>query len=126
MKTRLVHELLGCLSVALMLVAMPGCNEEEPAQTSSAKADIGVDKVAAADAKVKMKIEAKLAKADSFDGKSDKVVSKCLSCGLGMDGSDEHAVKVSGYKLHFCSADCKAGFEKDTTKAVLALKIPED
>ncbi len=112
--------------MALMLVAMPGCNEEEPAKTSSATADIGVDKVADADAKVKMKIEAKLAKADSFDGKTDNVVSKCLSCALVMDGSNEHALKVSGYKLHFCSEECKTGFEKDTTKAILALKIPED
>ncbi len=126
MKRRLIHEVVGCLSVALMLTAMPGCSKEEPAETESAKKDIGAEKVGADDAKVKVKVEAKLARADSFDGKTDKVVSKCPSCALEMDGSNEHALKVSGYKLHFCSADCKTGFEKDTTKAILALQIPED
>ncbi len=130
MKTRLVSEVLTCLSVALMLAAAPGCKKEEPGQTKPAGEDISVKKVGAADAKgkvtVKVKMEAKLARADSFDGKTDKVVSKCPSCALGMDGSSAHALKVSGYELHFCSADCKTGFEKDTTKAVLALKIPRD
>ncbi|GAG26947.1 unnamed protein product, partial [marine sediment metagenome] len=68
----------------------------------------------------------KLAEADEFDGKTDKVVSKCASCTLGMDGKSEHSLEVSSYKLHFCSEDCKTGFGKDTTKAILALKIPKD
>ena len=126
MKRRLIHEVVGCLSAALMLIAMPGCSQEEPAETKSAKKDIGATKVGAADAKVQAKVEAKLAKADSFDGKTDKVVSKCPSCALGMDGSNEHALKVSGYKLHFCSTACKTGFETDTVKAILALQILED
>ena len=78
------------------------------------------------DVDTKAAVEAKLAEADEFDGKTDKVVSKCASCTLGMDGKSEHALEVSGYTLHFCSEDCKTGFEKDTAKAILALKIPED
>ena len=78
------------------------------------------------DAVTKAAVEAKLTEADKFDGTTDKVVSKCPSCALGKDGKSEQALEVAGYKLHFCSEDCKTGFEKDTTKAILALKIPED
>ncbi|HKQ49048.1 MAG TPA: hypothetical protein VJZ71_13340 [Phycisphaerae bacterium] len=69
-------------------------------------------------------IEAKLAKADAFDGKVDKIVTKCLGCGLGMDGSKEFAATTAGYTLHLCSAHCKTEFEKDPNKAVMALRIP--
>jgi YHS domain-containing protein len=74
-----------------------------------------------ADAKA---VEAKLAKADAFDGKVDKVVTKCLGCGLGMDGKKELAATTAGYTLYLCSAHCKSEFEKDPNKAVLALQIP--
>ena len=122
MKTRLAHGVIGCLAVAVMLAATPGCRKEKPAQEESAKKEVEAEK----DVDTKAAVEAKLAEADEFDGKTDKVVSKCASCTLGMDGKSEHAMEVSGYTLHFCSEDCKTGFEKDTTKAILALKIPED
>jgi hypothetical protein len=41
-----------------------------------------------------------------------------------MDGSKEHALPVSGYTLHFCSAHCKKAWEKEPAKSILALKIP--
>ncbi len=66
-----------------------------------------------------------LAKADKFDGTEDKIVSKCSSCGLGMDGIAEHAVSAHGYTLHFCSDKCKTGFSKDLDKSILALKVPK-
>ena len=122
MKTRLVHGVIGCLGVALIVAATPGCRKEKPVGEESAKEEVKVEK----DVDTKVAVEAKLADADKFDGTSDKVVSKCASCALGMDGKSEHALEVSGYTLHFCSEDCKTGFEKDTTKAILALKIPED
>ena len=124
MKTRLAHKVIGCLSVALILAAMPGCRKEKPVQKESAKEEVKVDKDIDTDRTAA--VEAKLAEADTFDGKTDKVVSKCASCELGMDGKSEHALEISGYTLHFCSEDCRTGFEKDTTKAILALKIPED
>ena len=68
---------------------------------------------------------AKLAKADAVDGAADKVVSKCGGCALRMDGSDEHAITVSGYAMHFCSAKCKKDFSKDPGRSVLALTIPK-
>jgi YHS domain-containing protein len=122
MKTRLAHGVIGCLAVAVMLAATPGCRKEKPAQEESAKKEVEAEKAV----DTKAAVETKLAEADEFDGETDKVVSKCASCTLGMDGKSEHALEVSGYTLHFCSEDCKTGFEKDTTKAILALKIPED
>lgn len=135
MKTRLTHGVIGYLSVAVILTATPGCRKEKPEKESpkeevevredkdSAKeeVEVGVD----VDAVTKAAVEAKLTEADKFDGTTDKVVSKCPSCALGKDGKSEQALEVAGYKLHFCSEDCKTGFEKDTTKAILALKIPE-
>jgi YHS domain-containing protein len=134
MKTRLTHGVIGYLSVAVILAATPGCRKEKPVQKESPKEEVEVregkesakeEVKEGVDAVTKAAVEAKLTEADEFDGKTDKVVSKCASCALGMDGKSEHALEVSGYTLHFCSEDCKTGFEKDTTKAILALKIPE-
>ncbi len=122
MKTRWAHGVIGCLAVAFVLAETPGCSKEKPAQKESAKEGAEVEK----DTDNTAAVEAKLAEADEFDGKTDKVVSKCASCALGTDGKSEHALEVSSYKLHFCSEDCKTGFEKDTAKAILALKIPKD
>ena len=137
MKIRLTHGIIGYLSVAVILTAAPGCRKEKPVQKESAKEEVEVreDKESAKeevevrediDAVTKAAVEAKLTEADKFDGTIDKVVSKCPSCALEKDGKSEQALEVAGYKLHFCSEDCKTGFEKDTTKAILALKIPED
>ena len=136
MKTRLTHGVIGYLSVAVILTATPGCRKEKPVQKESPKEEVEVreDKESAkqdvevredVDAVTKAAVEAKLTEADKFDGTTDKVVSKCPSCALEKDGKSEQALEVAGYKLHFCSEDCKTGFEKDTTKAILALKIPE-
>ncbi len=123
MKTRLTHGVIGYLSVAVILTATPGCRKEKPVQKESPKEEVEVREDI--DAVTKAAVEAKLTEADKFDGTIDKVVSKCPSCALEKDGKSEQALEVAGYKLHFCSEDCKAGFEKDTTKAILALKIPE-
>ncbi len=123
MKTRLTHGVIGYLSVAVILTATPGCRKEKPVQKESPKEEVEVREDI--DAVTKAAVEAKLTEADKFDGTIDKVVSKCPSCALEKDGKSEQALKVAGYKLHFCSEDCKKGFEKDTTKAILALKIPE-
>jgi YHS domain-containing protein len=62
-----------------------------------------------------------LAKADAHDGEVDQIVHQCTGCGLGMDGDAAHAVQHAGYELHFCSATCKAGFEKDPAAGVKRL-----
>ena len=123
MKTRLTRGVIGCLSVAVILTATPGCRKEKPVQKESPKEEVEVGEDI--DAVTKAAVEAKLTEADKFDGMTDKVVSKCPSCALEKDGKSEQALEVAGYKLYFCSEDCKKGFEKDTTKAILALKIPE-
>ncbi len=135
MKSLLTHGVIGYLSVAVILTATPGCRKEKPVQESpKVEVEVKEDKESAKrevevrediDAVTKAAVEAKLTEADKFDGMTDKVVSKCPSCALEKDGKSEQALKVAGYKLHFCSEDCKKGFEKDTTKAILALKIPE-
>ncbi len=67
-----------------------------------------------------------LAKADAVDGAADKVVSKCATCMLGMDGTPELSASYGEYKLHFCSEHCKESFTKDPEQALLALKFPEE
>jgi YHS domain-containing protein len=68
---------------------------------------------------------AALAKADAADGKVDKVVSKCLTCMLGMEGKPENATAYGEFTLHFCSKTCKEAFLSDPEKVALALKFPE-
>lgn len=65
-----------------------------------------------------------LAKADSFDGTEDGVVSKCLTCSLGMAGNPGHASKYGSYELHLCSETCKKRFDSDPEQAVLTARLP--
>ncbi len=65
---------------------------------------------------------AALAKADAADGTTDKVVSTCTMCMLGMAGKAEHTATYGEYTLHFCSNQCTTAFEKDPEKALLRLK----
>ncbi len=67
-----------------------------------------------------------LAKADALDGAEDKVITKCASCGLAMDGKDENTIVVEGYTMKFCSPKCKEKFDKEPLKAVLAMEFPEE
>lgn len=69
-------------------------------------------------------VKAQLAKADAFDGTVDKVVHRCAPCGLGMDGSAEHALEMEGYTMHFCSAGCLEGYSKDPKKSVMSMTVP--
>ncbi len=120
MRTVLIPGLVAALSAALVggcadkqksaETPKPEASKAEPAKAETAKAE-GLKIV--------------LAKADEFDGAADKIVSKCSSCGLGMDGKAEHAVSAHGYTLHFCSDDCKTGFSEDLDKSLLALKVPD-
>ena len=126
-----------CLAVAVVLTGVTGCRKEEPVKDTpkvepapkpeakpEAKPTPKPEVEAKAKADVEAKVQAKLAKADAFDGKIDKIVSKCASCNLNMDGTSEHALEVMGYTLYFCSPVCKMDFEDDTTKAILAMEIP--
>jgi YHS domain-containing protein len=67
--------------------------------------------------------EAKLAAADLADGTRDKVVARCASCRLGMDGDAANASVHAGYELHFCSAECKQRFDADPDKIIA--KLPD-
>lgn len=81
------------VSLALVCAALVGCGNPAPVSTSSHAAVLKA--------------------ADAHDGAEDHVVHECPGCMLGMKGSEEHAVEVEGYTLHFCSSTCKSGFEGD-------------
>ena len=103
---------LGLLSAFLM------------AACSSAKAPAEADKSASVNTPSAAAL-ALLAKADAADGATDKVVSKCVTCMLGMEGQPDHAATYGEYTLHFCSEACREHFIKDREKALLALEFPE-
>jgi hypothetical protein len=65
-----------------------------------------------------------LARADALDGAEDRVVSKCLTCSLGMSGHAKHASQFGPYELHLCSLACKKSFDADPEQAVLTVKFP--
>ena len=109
-----------CLLVTLLLAATAACRKEQP--PGGAAAPPATEPPAVADDQVQVI----LAKADLVDGSADQVISKCPNCALAMDGSPDHALEVSGYTLHFCSAECKETFAADTTASILAMKLPEE
>jgi YHS domain-containing protein len=104
--------LLGLLSAFLMLGCAGGKTPSAADNSVNATKPSAVALVA-------------LAKADVADGKVDKVVSKCMTCMLGMEGKPENAATYGEFTLHFCSKTCKEAFLSDPEKVVLALKFPE-
>jgi hypothetical protein len=115
-----------------MAALLAGCGQQSPPpdeETASAPpAEAAAPAEAATPASFEMTadLETKLAGADRMDGEEDKVVSRCPGCGLAMSGSDEHAMHVGDYSLHFCSEDCKGKFSEDLAESVLAMAIPEE
>lgn len=104
----------SCLVCAFLLM---GCSKTEvPATTKNSASQSGPGAATLA----------VLAKADAADGTVDKVVSKCVTCMLGMEGKPEFAAAWGEYTVHLCSAECKETFTKDPEKALLALKFPEE
>lgn len=135
MTLRSLSRIAGVSLVVALTALTSGCKKDKPpadSQEPQARAEAEVDAQqeaqdqATADANAAAEVEAKLAAADAVDGEVDKVVSKCPACALGMDGSGDHAFETAGYTLHFCSAGCKEHFSEDVTKAILALKIPQE
>lgn len=120
--------LRGFLVTPALCAAVAGCSKENPETAAPDKPEPmgrvkeGV-KAVTEDASANADVLAKLARADEADGKLDKVVSKCPSCALRMDGQSKYSLTFAGFTLHFCSEDCRKGFETDTTRKILALKI---
>jgi hypothetical protein len=117
--------------VVIGSIALVGCSKEEEEKkpvdltpsTAMDKIKSGVEEGVA---KVTAEMEAKLKEADALDGKTDKIITRCATCKLGMDGSKDNNVQVAGYTLYFCTGKCKDGFAKDIEKSVLAMEIPKE
>lgn len=124
MLARSFHLGMCCLILPVFLVAVAGCPKEKAVETD-AGSPTETAKSVKSDADIQAEVEAKLAKADLLDGNADKIVTRCASCALAMDGSEAHSLKVLDYTLYFCTERCASTFGEDTTKAVLAMKIPE-
>lgn len=113
--------------VALTLgTGVLGCDKQPAAQSNSAAApaDAASPTPGHAPTANRETLLAKLASADAFDGKTDKVVSKCAGCALGMDGLEKYTVQIEGYALHLCNDACRKQFASDTVNAVLAMRVP--
>lgn len=66
-------------------------------------------------------LSAALAAADAADGKTDRVVSKCMTCSLHMDGEEKYSAEAHGYTMHLCSENCLFRFERNPDRAIRAL-----
>ena len=115
----------GCLVLAALLAVVAGCKEQKPVETDAGPA-AQVAKAVQGEAAAQADVQAKLAAADLVDGTADKIVTRCASCALGMDGSSDHTLTVMDYTLYFCTERCATAFAEDTTKSILAMEIPED
>ncbi len=114
------------LVAATLGAGLVGCDKQPAAQSNTAAtpADVAAPTPGHAPTANRETLLAKLASADAFDGKTDKVVSKCAGCALGMDGSDKFTVQIEGYSLHLCNEACRKQFASDTVNAVLAMRVP--
>lgn len=107
------------------LILASGCKKDEAPQPpagddTAAKAPDATVPPAVTDAADAV---AKLVRADEQDGTADKVIGKCVMCGLRMDGTPDYTSSHAGYTLHFCSADCKQHFDDGPAAAIAALNV---
>ncbi|QDV89549.1 hypothetical protein RAS2_06190 [Phycisphaerae bacterium RAS2] len=118
----------GVIAFTLLMLGagVVGCDKQPAASsnTAAAPADAAAPTPGHAPTANRETLLAKLASADAFDGKTDKVVSKCAGCALGMDGSEKYTVQFEGYSLHLCNDACRKQFASDTVNAVLAMRVP--
>ncbi len=121
MFTRFVGYSLSSMITLSLVMLSGGCSEEV---SSNKPAPDAVKKVKA-DTESPAGILAKLAKADQLDGKTDKIVVRCASCALSMDGNAEHSLAAHGYTFYFCQAGCAERFGKDIEASIGAMEIPE-
>ena len=115
----------GCLVLSALLAVVAGCKEQKPVETDAGPA-VQVAQAVQDAAASPADVQAKLAAADVVDGTADKIVKRCASCALGMDGSSDHTLTAMDYTLYFCTERCAKVFAEDTTKSILAMEIPED
>ena len=109
------------LSCLLALALACGGSERVESEIAAEPTDQATEARGAA---TEMTLEQKLAAADLYDGIADKVVSRCASCNLAMQGSADHAVRIDEYQLHFCSEGCARPFEENPEQAFMAMALP--
>jgi len=112
------------VGISVVFLLATGCRKDSGAAANAT--DEPVDNVAAiAEAAGNPAVVAKLAAADSLDGKVDGVISRCGGYALHMDGSPTHTLTVGKYTMQFCSRRCRSGFASDPVKRILALSISD-
>lgn len=116
---------LACLTMG-MIGLLVGCGDtatpekKEETKTSSTSAAVKTTPVV----NVSEQSMAKLAAADMADGTQDKVITKCYSCALGMDGDKENSATVGEYTANFCSEACCKHFVEDADTLIAETEIP--
>jgi len=105
----------------VLCAALVGCNRQAPTHSESGPASPPSPPPPLV---LTDEIRARLAYADAADGKPDHIIKKCVTCRLHMPGNPKFASTVGDYQVQLCSAGCKAAFEKDPGKALVALSKP--
>ena len=86
---------------------MPGCDSAGPGGSSESREHAE----AASGSAASDEILTRLAQADAADGTADKVIRKCVTCSLYMDGDAAHVATAHGYEVHLCSESCLDRFQ---------------
>jgi len=111
--------------ILLLILATVGCSQKaEQAATETVDAStVPPSTIEKISAEVTPELSAQLVAADRLDGSEDKVVSKCASCALHMNGKEEFALELADYRLDFCSDFCQNNYREDGAGKLMALKI---
>lgn len=115
-----VPQLSSFFAIVLTLVALAGCGGDGNGDKAKAPGDTTASTSAPSAPALAI-----LATADAADGTTDKIISKCVTCNLGMEGSAEHVTKLGDYAVHLCSEECKQKFDEGPEKALLSMKLPK-
>ncbi len=123
---------LSALSLVMIVAACDGGASGTATTAQDTTADAAASAVAdgeeaagaveeALDQALDPALSAALAAADAADGKIDRVVSKCMTCSLHMDGEEKYRADAYGYTMHLCSENCLFWFERNPERAIRAL-----
>jgi len=125
---RIVFTLM-LLFISIALISACGGQGTETAESAEAEPPVAATEAVQAPPEIseetKAAMVAALEQADAVDGSADHVVQKCANCALMMDGKSEFAAELVGFEMHFCSDECKDGFQQNVEEKLVALEIPD-
>jgi hypothetical protein len=120
-----MSSILRLVSALLVLSLVAACGDSKPEGTPAKEpADAPAPAPLVSTVTPTAETLAKLAAADMLDGKEDKVITRCASCGLHMLGDPKFTCRIGEYTLQSCTDHCSHAVCDDPNGLFADLEVP--